>query len=45
MRASEMCSRTSNIEVDSSHRMAPVRMMHIVILTFIEQGHKSSGNI
>ena len=35
MRASEICSNTSIIDVDIGHRMAPLRTLYIVTLTYI----------
>ena len=35
MRASEKCSRTTFIEVDTSHRMRPLRLLYIMTLTYI----------
>ena len=35
VRASEKCSSTTSIDVNISHQMAPLRMLYIVILTYI----------
>ena len=35
VRTSEKCSSTNFVEVDISHRMAPLRMSCIVTLTYI----------
>ena len=39
MRANEKYSSTSFIEVDTSHRMVPLRMLCIVTLTYKYRGN------
>ena len=39
VRANENCSITTFVEVDASYRMTPLRMLYIVTLTLIFQGH------